>query len=53
MQQNMETRELEEVDRLMIKEKDKPNFEFHAFATILIREQYLIYDSKIFYLYSD
>ena len=49
----METRMLDNIQDLYIKEKDKPNFEKKHFVPILIREKYMIYNSAIFYLYND
>jgi len=49
----METRQLENIEDLYLKEKDKPNFKHEFFGTTLIQDQYLIYNSGIFYLYKD
>lgn len=53
LQQNMETRQLDNIEDLYIKDKDKPNFKHEFFGSTLIRDQYLIYNSGIFYLYKD
>lgn len=49
----METRMLDNIYDLYLKEIDKPNFVFSMFMPIMIRDEYLIYKSSIFYLYKD
>ena len=44
---------LENIFDLYLKEIDKPNFLYNAFAPILIREKYIVLKSAIFYLYKD
>ena len=34
-----------------MKEKDRPNFHFVPYSNIIINDKYIIYESKIFYLY--
>lgn len=49
----METRMLDNIQDLYIKEKDKPNFDQVFFAPTLIRDKYMVFNSEIFYLHSE
>ena len=38
---------------MYIKERDKPNFDSISFGTTIIRDDYMIHNSHIFYTYQD
>jgi len=48
-----DTRKLEPLKQLKIKDRDKPNFCNSPFTNMILCEKYIILDSKIFYLYDD
>lgn len=49
----MDTRMLDNIYDLYLKEIDKPNFVYNMFTPIIIRDNYIVYHSSIFYLYKD
>ena len=53
LEQNMDTRMLDNIYDLYLKEIDKPNFVYNMFTPIIIRDNYIVYHSSIFYLYRD
>ena len=52
LEQNMETRMLDNIQDLSMQEKDKPNFEQVYFSSCLIRDKYMVFNSAIFYLHN-
>lgn len=41
---------LNESCELYVKDKDLPHFKCHPFSNMIISHQYIIYESKVFYL---
>jgi len=50
LKQDKETKLLSEVTTLYIKNQDRPNLHIFSFAELIIRDEYMINEGKIFYL---
>ena len=48
-----ESHTLIEVNQFFIKEKDRPNFNVYPYCNMIMNNNYVICESKIFYLYND